>query len=304
MNQLHAAEQLEKQAGDLRNNGQGLAAVEKYKQAADLFLEAGDEQRSAECWHMVGVSYKVENDIDAAIETLEKAAQLHREAGNKVGVGRVYRDIGIAYAYRKEHDKAIGWLEKSEEALRNSGADAELGMTESKIGLHYLEVKDYDKAEQWLDRGLASIRKESNWFYEMTALLHLAALHLVRERYSEAITTLWSCVGLIYQANEQDGQKRRLAQIYGLLAHGYLGVGNTKSGVQFFEQAVGLLKPMAGNVSEVVYEDIRARGFAERLKTVSRADYDQLAAKIGLTALPHVRQWRHDQGETNTHKRL
>ncbi len=287
MNQIHQAELLEKQAGDLRNNGQGLAAVEKYKQAAALFLEAGEKQRAAECWHMVGVSYKVENDIDAAIETLEKAAQLHYETGNEAGVGRVYRDIGIAYAYRKEHDKAIEWLEKSEEALRGSGADAELGITESKIGLHYLEVQDYDKAEQWLDRGLATIRKEGHWFYEMTALLHLAALRLVREQHSEAITALWSCVGLIFQANEQDGQKRRLAQIYGLLAHGYLGVGNAKSGAQFFERTVDLLRPMAGNVSEVVYEDIRAREFAERLKTASRPDYDQLAAKIDLTALPH-----------------
>jgi hypothetical protein len=120
----------------------------------------------------------------------------------------------------------------------------------------------------------------------MTALLHLAALHLLREQHSDAITTLWAGVGLIYEAGEQDGQKRRLAQLYGLLAHGYLGLGNAKSGVHFFEKAVELLEPMADNVSEVVYEDIQARAFAERLKTVSRSDYDQLAVKIDLTALP------------------
>lgn len=286
MSQKEKAAELTKQADNLRNNGQGLAAVEKYKEAADLYDQADDKQGAAECWHMVGVSYKVENDIDAAVKALEKAAELHHKAGNTVGVGRVYRDIGIAYAYRKQHDKAIEWLEKSEEALRDGGNYAELGITEAKIGLHYLEVEDYDKADQWLERGLATIRKEGHWFYEMTSLLHFAALYLAREAYSDAVTALWAGVGLIRQAGEAEGQKRRLAQIFGLLAHGYLGLGNAVAGANSFKEAVELLRPMADNVSDVVYEDIQAQAFAKQLKKVAPEAYDKLAKEVDLSNLP------------------
>lgn len=277
MSQIEQAQELQKQAGNYRDQGQGLDAIEKYKQAAELYEAAGDAAGAAECWHMVGVSYKVENDIDNAIETLEQAAKLHREAGNEVGMGRVYRDIGIAYAYRKEHEPALEWLQKSEEALRDSGAEAELGITEAKLGLHYIHVKEYDQADEWIAKGLMHIRKEGHWFYEMTALSHAAALNLLRDNPSQAVTDLWAGIGLIYGADEQGNQKRRLAQIYGLLAHGYKNIGNTNGGVAYFEKSLALLESMEKNVSEVVLEDIRADEFVDSLKDSAPEAYARLS---------------------------
>ncbi|HSH31106.1 MAG TPA: tetratricopeptide repeat protein [Candidatus Saccharimonadales bacterium] len=279
------AQELEKLAGDHRNNGEGLKAVEYYKQAADTYLQEGNRQQAAGCWHMVGVSYKVENDIDAAIENLHKAADLNREIGNEIGVGRIYRDIGIAYAYRKEHEEAIKWLRKSVEALEGTGEDAELGISEAKVGLHYLEVHDYNQAEEWLNKGLATIRRTFHWFYEMTALLHLAALRFAQDRPSDAVTNLWAGVGLIFQAGEQEGQKRRLAQLYGLLGQAYLGLGNTAGGVEFFAKAIQLLEPMADNVAKVVYEDIRATDFVRKLREKSSQDAKDLESKLDLSRL-------------------
>lgn len=288
MRRVDAAQSLQKQANDLRNNGQGLEAVEKYQRAAREFLQAGNKTSAAECWHMAGVSYKVENDIDKAVATLQQAIELYEQAGNQMRVGHVYRDIGIAYAYRKEHDKAIEWLKKSENILSNNKAEAELGITRAKIGLHYLEIKQYDQARQWLDLGLASIRQEGQWFYEMTALSHLAALELAQNRFSGAVTTLWAGIGLIYQADEQKIQKRRLAQLYGLLAHGYLGLGNAKDGANFFKKAVVLLKSMADNVSSVVYEDIQAQDFVKKLRDASPQDYERLKKARILAGGPVV----------------
>lgn len=284
---MNTPRKLENQANSLRNNGQGLAAIEKYKQAADLYEKQGNKQETAECWHMVGVSYKVENDTKAAIENLEKAAKLHHKASNDVGVGRVYRDIGIAYAYNKKNDKAISWLEKSEKALRNSGDYAELGITEAKIGKHYLEISEYDKADQWLQRGLSTVRKEGHWFYEMTTLLHFGSLYLELKDYSNAATALWAGVGLIYNAGFENKQKRRLAQLYGLLSHSYLGLKNPKFGIQLFKMAIELLVPMTSNVSKVVYEDIKARKFLELIKKSSLKEYKNLTKEITLRNLPH-----------------
>ncbi|OGY23490.1 MAG: hypothetical protein A2172_04750 [Candidatus Woykebacteria bacterium RBG_13_40_15] len=277
--------ELEKQADSLRNNGRGLAAIEKYTQAATLYEQQENKKEAAECWHMVGVSYKVENDINHAIETLEKAAKLHNTAGNQVGVGRVHRDIGIAYAYHKEHDKAIDWLEKSEKVLRDSGDYAELGITEAKIGKHYLEINDYNKAEQWLQKGLSTIRKEGHWFYEMTTLLHFGTFYLARKDFGAAATTIWAGIGLIYQAGAKKTQQRRLAQLYGLLAQSYLGLNNPKSGAKFFKKAMDLLTPMDSNVSAVVYEDINAPQFVKLIKKSSPEKHKKLTKEIKLNKL-------------------
>lgn len=121
----------------------------------------------------------------------------------------------------------------------------------------------------------------------MTTLLHVASLQLARGQNSEAVTTLWAGIGLIYQAGEQDSQKRRLSQLYGLLAHGYLELGNADASVQFFEKASKFLEPMASNVAAIVYEDVQARAFVDRLKITSADAYDRLAKRVDLEALPH-----------------
>ena len=142
MNQRERAEQLARQASNFRNNGEEQAAIEKYKEAVEIFLEVGDKQNAAECEHMMGVSYTIENDTDHALETLQKAAKIYGELGDTMDTGRVYRDLGLAYARRKDQEAALEWFEKSEVTLRDSGAKAELGITQAKIGLHYLEVKN------------------------------------------------------------------------------------------------------------------------------------------------------------------
>ena len=70
--------------------------------------------------------------------------------------------------------------------------------------------------------------------------------------------------------------KRRLAQLYGLLGHGYLGLGNPKEGAHFFKHAIHLLDEMPENVSQVVIEDVVARGFMKKLKEASKNEYETL----------------------------
>ena len=259
-------QKLVEDATKLRNNGRGLRAIDKYVTAAKIYSEKGDKEQEAECWHMVGVSYKVENDIDKAVKYLETAASLHAQNNDEVGVGRAYRDIGVAYAYRKKYREAWEYLEKSVDSLKNSTAKAELGISEAKVGLQHLRDGSLVDAESWLNRGINSIREEGNWFYESTTLLHFGELHLMQRKYHDAVTCLLAAAGLIVEAGEREGQSRRLAQVYGLLAHGYLNVGNEKMAADYWLKAEKLLSKMKENVAEVVYEDIKLKEFPEKLR--------------------------------------
>lgn len=258
-------EELVKKATDLRNNGQEEEAIESYKKAAELYEEEGNKKQVAECWHMIGVSYNIEGNVDKAIENLKKAADLHKESGNKIGLGRAYRDIGTAYVSREKYEEAYGWIEKSVEVLGGKYAYIELGISQAKLGVMKFKMGDMEAAEKLLNEGMGTIRKDGYPFYEATVLVHLAEVNFARKNFGEMVSNLWGAVGLIYLNGEQDKQKRKLAQIYGLLAHGYLELENVKDGKKFYEKAVDLMKDMPNNVAESVKKEIKAEEFVDKL---------------------------------------
>jgi tetratricopeptide (TPR) repeat protein len=255
---VNRIEQLIRDGDTHRNNGQGLKAVAAYREAARLAAEAGEWSQAAAAQHMLGVAYKVENNIDAALAELHRALPLYERAHDPDGAGRVARDLGIAYDYRGQYTEGEPWLQRSVDALKSTANLPELGISEAKLGLHYLQTGHLAQAERWIDRGLATIRRSHNWFYEMTALLHRATLRLAQHRPADAIADLTAAQSLIEQAGESDHQHRRLAQIHGLLAQAYFQQADRPTARGHYRQATDLLTPMPANVAAVIRADINA----------------------------------------------
>lgn len=262
-------DQLLEEGDTKRNNGHGLSSIASYRKALKLAQVAGDWKRAAEAQHMIGVSYKVENDINRSIPELEKAVALYDKAGDPDGPGRVSRDIGISYDYRKNFSQGEHWLKLSVNQLRHTHALAELGISEVKLGKHYLQTDRPDLAEGWIDRGLAKIRHTDRWFYEMTALLHRADLRLFQHRPTDAIADLEAGLDLIQGAGSTYGQQRRLAQIFGLLAYANLQLGDLDTANLYHHKADAILEQLEPSVAAVVMEDIRAFDFTRRIKELN-----------------------------------
>lgn len=266
MNGEEKARQLIQQADDLRNNGQEVEARKKYQEATEIFEELGETRSAATAQQMIGVCYKIENKTQSAIAALEKASQMFASIDDHQGLGNTYRDIGIAYAYIHKHEKALEWLQKSADALEQTDDAVALGITLAKIGYQHLHLGNLGEAEKRLVEGLQKIRGQGSWFMEMTALMHLAELEWARGSWESMLTHLWACLGLIHDAGEAEGQKRRIAQISGGQAWGYLKVGNVKYAEQFLNKALDLLDEMPEAVRTVVYDDIQVRRLADELK--------------------------------------
>jgi tetratricopeptide (TPR) repeat protein len=173
-------QELEKQATDLRNNGQINGAVTAYHELTKRFEAVGDAKDAANMQHMIGVSYKIANNTAAALAALADAKQRYEKINDWVGVGRVLRDEGITYQYVHDFDHAHKLLEESIEILNGTDAFAELGISQSKLGNLYLEQGKLAQAETWLARGLGTLNKTNHWFYTATTRLHIAGLHLKR----------------------------------------------------------------------------------------------------------------------------
>ena len=266
---------LERTATTLRDQGKGLEAVGVYQQAKKAYIEDGDLTRAAGMQHMTGVSYKIENDLEHALNALNEASRDYEAAGDLLGPGRVQRDIGIMYEYYDQLDLANEHLLKSKESLEAAPKDAktangekrnaELGITLAKLGLVALRLSHLDQAEQYMMDGLVMIRGAGHPFYEMTTLMHLGSLYFATGHYGRMLANLEAALGLIYEYNMQEEQTRRLAQIWGLMAHGYLNLENMETARYFAEKSFTVIHNLSESAAGPVKKDIQAEALQHQL---------------------------------------
>jgi tetratricopeptide (TPR) repeat protein len=255
-------QEVEHEATLLRNQGKGYEAVKKYTIARKLYEKAGDAIKAAGMQHMVGVSYKIENDIEQALPALDEAAKMYEAAGDKIGPGRVWRDFGVMYEYHGIFDQSKEYLEMAKKSLETAPdskqKDAELGITLSKLGLLHASLDQLDSAEKYLYKGLLLVRKSNHVFYELTTLLHFGSLELLRSDFNMALTHLQAALGVIYEHNLQKEHTRRLAQIWGFMAHAYARGGDEETARYFAKKSLKNIYALSAGAQAPLLEDIHA----------------------------------------------
>lgn len=280
------------QATELRNNGRALEAVKTYKQAVKLLDELDLPVEAADCVHMIGVSYKIDNNMVKAMPYYEEAVQRFTKLGRPDKVGSVQRDIGIMLAYHKDYNSALEWLRKSEQALTKTDNLNELGITQSKIGLMYVYLKDYSRAENVLKKGLNTIQaaKHPHSFYIMTTLLHLAALEIVQNRYESTLLYVKQAYDLLPKVEKEEGSmNRRRSEILGIRAHAYFGLGKAQEASQDIIDALQLLEDISDEAAAVVYENIRAAKLLELLKENNPDLYDKASKSLNFARIERLK---------------
>jgi len=136
----------------------------------------------------------------------------------------------------------------------------ELGITLAKLGQLYTLQNRLDDAEKSLMDGLALIRKTGHAFYELTALMHLAALYLKTKDYGQMLANAEAALGLIYEYDMYEAQTRRIAQIYALMAEGYLQSGSKAFSEHFAKKALDKIKQLEPDAQKLVRKDIESEG--------------------------------------------
>lgn len=268
---VNDASLLLKEATELREKGLGSEAAEKYYSAAQLFEKDENWAKVAECWHMAGVSWKHEQQ--RALKAFENALDYYQKAGDPVGKGRVLRDKAITHVYSDDLEEGLGILEESKESLRNKSVPAELAITVAKIGHVLARLGEYNKAETGFNEALRLLRTNINWFYEATTLMHFAELKLMLSKPDEAITLLWAAAGAFGNAKPEltsnqvfDHYGRRSAQLFGMLALGYLSIGNEELASSYLHRSFDYISPMEDNAAAIIVKDIRLKEIIEQFK--------------------------------------
>lgn len=262
MNNLERANQLVGKAHTNMNQGKPAQAIKTYQEAKELFTKLNDLKGAAGMQHMIGVCYRINNDLGGATQAFKQAIVDYQKAGDTMGPARVARDIGLALI---DHDK----LSEAEQSLRQSQQElqklpegemrsAELGITLAKLGQLYTLQNRLDEAEKYLIDGLVLIRKTGHAFYELTALLHLSALYFETKHYDRMLANAEAALGLVYEYDMYDKQTRRLAQIYGLMAHGYLNSANQSFAKHFAKKSLDIINNLDENTQGPLRKDVQA----------------------------------------------
>jgi tetratricopeptide (TPR) repeat protein len=276
------------QATEQRNNGQSEQAIKSYLEAIELFQQENNTTKMAECYQMMGVCYKIENDLKNATAAYMKAVDIYEQLNDQVGMGNTFRDFGLSFVYDKLYTEGLPYLQKSERILRLTSDSGAYGITKVKLGMCMFALGHHKEGEQKVTDGLATIRsaKESkyyNWFMEMTALINLAMLNLHEGDFAGILDSSWAAAGLIYEHGEQDKMSRRLAQIYGCLAYGYLHLKNVDLALTYLKKSLTLLKPLTPAARNVLLEDFRAAEILKLLKQHFPTQYKTLEKEFDLT---------------------
>lgn len=250
-----ATNDLIQEATDLRNNGQENEAIKKYRQLIKLYETAENWEKVGYCWQMIGVCYKIKNAEKQALAAIEKAVTIFKKLKDDFNLGCAYRDIGLTLTNAEKCAAAIKYLRLSIKYLSKTDKYAGLGISQVRLGAAYLRAKNLKPARRWINEGLMAIRREGDWFMEATALLNLAGLDFQEKKFSIMIDKLWAALGLILNEKEEAKQQRRLAEIYGLLAQGYYGIGNSVFAKKFFIRSRQILNSMPPDVQNLVIKN-------------------------------------------------
>lgn len=236
---------------NLVNNGQADKAVVLYQEAVETAEKLGEKKWVGYFWQQQGVALMTAGKYEEAIIALEQALKIFGELEDFLNAGNAHRDVGIIKIKQKKYDEAIEWLDISlDELLTHTDDWNAIGVTEAKLATAQMLAGNGKTARKTFDSALANVRKQGDWFMEMTTLLGFAGLDFEEKKYGEMIDKLWACLGIIYEKGDYEIQKRRLVEIYGLLAKGYETTGAVELAGKFRDKAREFLKEMPEEVRQ------------------------------------------------------
>lgn len=259
---------LNNQADNIRNSGQTKKAISIYRKLFTLYDRSKNFEQAGGALQMIGVCHKIDNDTDRAIEGLKQALKYFENHQDIPGQASTLRDIGITYEYQ---DK----LQKAEKAINHSLAlygtvndPAGYGITLAKLGLVQTRQKKYQQAEKNISESIKILHLAGHWFFEATAIGHLAGLYVEMKQFDKALSALDKSIAL-YEKHPDESHTRRRAQIWGLMANCFAELGEfEKAKIYLLKSLAIILSPVfSATAAAVVLRDIKAQRTVELLSS-------------------------------------
>ncbi|MDQ3133738.1 MAG: tetratricopeptide repeat protein, partial [Acidobacteriota bacterium] len=244
-----AAGERRREAGALFSLCVAYSRLEEYQKGLDCHQQAlllwralGDRRSEANTLNRIGRYHEILSDKQSALEYFNQALVLYRVVGDRRGEARTLNNLGAAINLLDEKQKAIDYLNQS--LLINQELGDRRGEAETlhNIGDIYKVLSEYQQALRYYNQALAFWRDVSNPSGEAYALNYVGEMYQELGEHQQALDTYNQSLALWRRAGDRRGEAYTLHN----LGQNYGSLGDYRQAVEYFNRAV-LLHREAGN---------------------------------------------------------
>jgi CHAT domain-containing protein/tetratricopeptide (TPR) repeat protein len=245
------AHSLNQEALALSRKGELTAAIEKFKQASDLFGRAKDHEGVAAMNTYISLTYQRLGDWEKCLDHARQARQAWRAAADRLGQVHALRIMGLASQTLGNYKESFAYLTEAI-SLLNSPADrslkADLLIT---IGVFSRSWGDEQKSIEYFQQALAILKDIGPRKKEARALVEIARSYRMMGINETALEKVTEALQLLAQDKDSKWEAQALYE----QGEAYIGLGNDRKAVESLEQVL----PLARSNGDIVTESIILR---------------------------------------------
>lgn len=215
------------------------AAIENYRIAYKLYMEAKDSVNASVMLSNIGQNYWSKLDYEKAIESHKAAIELATRCRNKEQVASSWSRLATLYKESNNPIAATSALNNAANALLQINDSTLLSSTYQELGNSYSKSKEYAKAIDFLDRSIAIRKKKRDTLNWASSNYDLAGIYHTKNDLKNAQQLYMETVNLRRKIKDKDGE------VYALVGLGNLEenvANNYKKAEEYFLLAEKLAK--------------------------------------------------------------
>jgi CHAT domain-containing protein/Tfp pilus assembly protein PilF len=223
-------------------------AIDKYKEASQLFKSAENRFKEAQALNSTGFIYGITGDKKNALEHYTQALSLRQAIRDLRGEAETLNNIGSVYSSSGDYKKAIEYYMQALPAWRSSGDQKGEVYTLSNLGTAHVQMNDYQKALNIFEQALMLARERKDRLAEASLLNGMSSVYHILGDYQNALS-LYSQVLAFVQAV---GEKRGEASLLNNIALIYTALGDHQKALDYYGRSLTLCRAMGNRRMEAI----------------------------------------------------
>ncbi|HEU4713719.1 MAG TPA: CHAT domain-containing protein [Pyrinomonadaceae bacterium] len=213
--------------------GESQKAEELATQALPIARAAGDP--SAEAWLLdtIGTSYNERGDRAKALEFFNRALRL-RSADDPVGRVNTLNNIGMSHAWIGDRIRGLEYLHQAETTLRELGDRSRRASVLTSICVVYKDMSEHKKALDYCSQSLQIKREVGDSAGEAVSLNNIAGVYAAAGQYQQALDAYLQSRDIHKKLGHLDGEGITLNNVGWV----YAMIGDPEKAIDFYNQAL------------------------------------------------------------------
>ena len=169
------------------NKGEDAKALNSYKKALVLALQAEDTYTEATLYNNMGGIYMSQGDYLKALDFYNNSLTIIEKLGVKGRVAGTLGNIGIIYKHQEDYPMALKYLNRAKEIAKQNEDYGSVARQLVNIGTVYKQIEKEDMALANYDTAIKLFDDVGDKYNKVIALNNIGSIHHSRSEYDKAL---------------------------------------------------------------------------------------------------------------------